>query len=79
MTAFMFHLLKFKHIRHYAKSLLFISLLANFHIITLAQLTPTSAEDRMKAVQQRKELEKRSVVNDISFRNIGPCNNERKS
>jgi photosystem II stability/assembly factor-like uncharacterized protein len=72
MTAFMFHLLKFKHTRNYAKSLLFITLLVSYHIITFAQLTPTAAEDRMKAVQQRKELEKRSVLNDISFRNIGP-------
>ena len=68
----MFHLLKFKHIRHYSKPLLFISLLVNSHLITFAQVAPTSAEDRMKAVQQRKELEKRSVLNDISFRNIGP-------
>jgi hypothetical protein len=68
----MFHLLKFKHIRHYAKPLLFISLLANFHIITIAQIAPTSPEERMKAVQQRKELEKRSLLNDISIRNIGP-------
>ena len=72
MTGFMLHVLKFKHFGHYAKSLLFINLLANFHIITIAQIAPTSAEERMKAVQQRKELEKRSVVNDISFRNIGP-------
>ena len=70
MTGFMLHVLKFKHIGHYAKSLLFISLLANFHIITIAQIAPTSAEERMKAVQQRKELEKRSVVNDISLSNI---------
>ena len=68
----MFHLLKFKHTRHLAKPLLFISLLANLHIISLAQVASTSAEDRMKAVQQRKDLEKRSVLNDISFRNIGP-------
>jgi photosystem II stability/assembly factor-like uncharacterized protein len=68
----MFYLLKFKHIRQYAKPLLLISLLANWHIIAIAQIGPTSAEDRMKAVQQRKELEKRSVLNDISFRNIGP-------
>src|SRR6185369_287233 len=68
----MFHLLKFKHIRHYAKHLLFISLLANFHLIIIAQISPTSAEERMKAMQQRKELEKRSLVNDVSFRNIGP-------
>ncbi|HEX6168357.1 MAG TPA: hypothetical protein VFZ33_01600, partial [Chitinophagaceae bacterium] len=68
----MFHLLNFEHITHYSKPLLFISLLANFHIITIAQIAPTSAEERMKAVQQRKELEKRSVLNDITFRNIGP-------
>src|SRR6478735_879778 len=72
MTGFMLRLLKFKNIRHYAKPLLFISLLANFYTITIAQIAPTSAEERMRAVQQRKELEKRSVVNDISFRNIGP-------
>ena len=72
MTVFMFQLLKFNHIRHYSKPLLLISLLAVCHIITFAQMAPTSAEDRMKAVQQRKELEKRSVLNDISFRNIGP-------
>jgi photosystem II stability/assembly factor-like uncharacterized protein len=68
----MFHLLKFKNIKYCAKPLLFISLLANCHILTFAQLAPTSAEERMKAVQQRKELEKRSVLNDINFRNIGP-------
>ena len=68
----MFHLLNFKQITHYAKPLLFITLLANFQIITIAQIAPTSAEERMKAVQQRKELEKRSVLNDIGFRNIGP-------
>ena len=68
----MFHLLKFKHIKYCAKTLLFISLLANCHLLTFAQLAPTSAEERMKAVQQRKDLEKRSVLNDINFRNIGP-------
>src|SRR5678816_2502912 len=72
MTGFMLRLLKFKHIGIYAKSLLFISILVSYQAIAFAQLAPTSAEDRMKAVQQRKELEKRSVVNDISFRNIGP-------
>ncbi|HEU5166476.1 MAG TPA: hypothetical protein VFU29_13085, partial [Chitinophagaceae bacterium] len=68
----MFHLLKFRHIRNKAKLLLIIGILANWHIITFAQVAPTSAEDRMKAVQQRKDLEKRSVLNDINFRNIGP-------
>jgi hypothetical protein len=68
----MFPLLKFNHTRYYAKPLLFTSLVICLHIIAFAQVAPTSAEDRMKAVQQRKDLEKRSVVNDISFRNIGP-------
>lgn len=72
MTAFMFHLLKFKHIRNNAKMLLIISILANWNMIMFAQVAPTSPEERMKKVQQRKELEKRSVLNDISFRNIGP-------
>ena len=72
MTGFMFTLLKFKHTTLYAKSLLFISLFVSYHTITIAQVAATSAEDRMKAVQQRKELEKRSVLNDIGFRNIGP-------
>jgi len=48
------------------------STLVNWHISTLAQVAPTSAEERLKKVQQRKELEKKSVLNDISFRNIGP-------
>jgi len=68
----MFPLLKFKHINTLIKPLLFICLIANWHICTFAQVAPTSAEERMKTVQQRKELEKRSVLNDISFRNIGP-------
>ena len=69
----MFYLLKFKHIKNGFKSLVFICIFSYLHIYTFAQVAPTSAEDRMKAVQQRKELEKRSVLNDISFRNIGPA------
>ena len=72
MTAFMLCLLKFRHIKYFSKSLLFICIFANWHISTFAQMQATSAEERMKKVQQRKELEKRSVINDISFRNIGP-------
>ncbi len=68
----MFPLLKFKPIKASVKLLFFISALASQHISTLAQVPATSAEERMKKVQQRKELEKRSVLNDISFRNIGP-------
>ena len=68
----MFSLLKFDHTKIYVRRVLFISTLALLHFCTFAQVSPTSAEERMKKVQQRKELEKRSVLNDINFRNIGP-------
>jgi photosystem II stability/assembly factor-like uncharacterized protein len=68
----MFHLLKFQPPAMFIKILVIISAFAHMHICTFAQVTPTSPEERMKKVQQRKELEKRSVLNDISFRNIGP-------
>lgn len=38
----------------------------------LAQIKPTPAADRMKAVQQRRLLEQRSMVNGIRFTGIGP-------
>src|SRR5215510_5294363 len=68
----MFQLLKFRTTKNCFKFLFFIGILLNHHFSTFAQVVPTSAEERMKASQQRKELEKRSVLNDISFRNIGP-------
>src|SRR5215510_9672105 len=68
----MFQLLKFRHSKLSIKTLVFICTFVYMHICTFAQTPATSAEERMKAVQQRKELEKRSVINDISFRNIGP-------
>lgn len=39
---------------------------------TLAQVKPTTADERLKGMQQRKVLEKRSLVNHLNFRNIGP-------
>jgi photosystem II stability/assembly factor-like uncharacterized protein len=39
---------------------------------SFAQPKSTSAEERLKSFQQRKDLEQKSVLNDISFRNIGP-------
>ena len=68
----MFPLLKFKLIKNYIKSLALICIFAHLAICLFAQTAPTSAEERMKKVQQRKELEKRSVLNEIAFRNIGP-------
>jgi photosystem II stability/assembly factor-like uncharacterized protein len=41
-------------------------------LTTSAQVKPTSAEKRLKGLQQRKVLEERSVLNSIKFRNIGP-------
>ena len=66
----MFRLLKFE--RKSSLYFSFIWLFIALQINLLAQVKPTSAEDRMKAVQQRKDLEKKSVLNSISFRNIGP-------
>ena len=68
----MFSLLKFNRLTISCKSFVLICLFAYSPICTFAQVKPTSAEERMKKVQQRKELERRSVLNDISFRNIGP-------
>src|SRR6185436_15119245 len=65
-------LLKFKHNGSFIKLLCLICIFAYFPLSTIAQVASTSAEERMKKVQQRKELEKRSVLNDISFRNVGP-------
>jgi len=39
---------------------------------TNAQVGPMPAAERLKGLQQRQVLEKRSVLNSISFRNIGP-------
>lgn len=39
---------------------------------SVAQVKSTPAEERLKSFQQRKDLEQKSVLNDISFRNIGP-------
>jgi len=41
-------------------------------LITQAQVKPTVAADRMKSIQQRKSLQQLSLVNHITFRNIGP-------
>ena len=41
-------------------------------VFTNAQVRVTTASDRLKGLEKRKELEKRSVLNTINFRNIGP-------
>lgn len=37
-----------------------------------AQIKPSTAEDRQKGMLVRKELEKRSLLKEVKFRNIGP-------
>lgn len=41
-------------------------------IFTNAQVKPTPAADRLRGLLQRQVLEKRSTINHIKFRNIGP-------
>lgn len=67
-------LLKFNHPFSHKTLLYFICIVVNLQICNsvFAQVNPTAAEERMKKIQQRKELEKKSLLNDISFRNIGP-------
>ena len=55
--------------------LLYCHLLFSFltvSILSKAQSSPTPPTERMKGMQQRAALEKGSVLNSISFRNIGP-------
>lgn len=55
-----------------AKRLFLISLYVITVLLASAQVNPTPASERMKKVEQRKSLQKRSVLNGVSFRNIGP-------
>lgn len=48
------------------------ALLAGLSLTTMAQVLPTPAADRLKATEQRKALDAKSILNDIKFRNIGP-------
>src|SRR6476646_2509103 len=55
--------------------ILFISVFTCAFFIRIsifAQVKPTPAGERMKSVEQRLALEKRSIVNDVKFRSIGP-------
>ncbi|HET9824078.1 MAG TPA: hypothetical protein VFP87_02025 [Chitinophagaceae bacterium] len=40
--------------------------------VASAQVKPSTAEERMKSIEQRLALEKKSIVNDVKFRSIGP-------
>ncbi len=69
----MISLLKFEpFVVHTNFYLVFFAILFSSFQVFFGQVAPTPAAMRMKKVEQRKELEKKSVLNEISFRNIGP-------
>lgn len=37
-----------------------------------AQIKPTTSDERLKSIEQRKSLSKQSLLNKVSFRNVGP-------
>jgi photosystem II stability/assembly factor-like uncharacterized protein len=43
-----------------------------FAVFGQAQVKPTLATDRLKLIEQRQALQKKSLVNQTGFRNIGP-------
>ena len=49
-----------------------IALLGGLTTHAYAQIKPTAAADRINGLQKRKLLEDKSVLKNISFRNIGP-------
>ncbi|MEI2755005.1 MAG: hypothetical protein V9F46_00985 [Chitinophagaceae bacterium] len=58
-----------------SKLKLSVSIFCSFSLLLQnvnAQISPTSAAERMKNIEIRKSLENKSVVNNIKFRNIGP-------
>lgn len=68
----MFNLLKF-----FSKPRSYFPVICTFAYLLIctfvfAQVKPTSAEERLRANEQRKALEKKSIVNDVKFRSIGP-------
>src|SRR5438045_3304434 len=68
----MFIQLKFLYPFKHKYSLFLISIFAYFHNCTFAQVKPTSAGERMKITERRFALEKKSILNDVKFRSIGP-------
>ena len=54
------------------KQIFSLAVVLVLNLTTIAQVNPTTAEERMKGLQQRKALENKSLVNGIKFRNIGP-------
>ncbi len=53
------------------KSIFILSFLV-ISVSVSAQIKPSSAEERQKGIAVRKELEQKSLLKDVKFRNIGP-------
>ena len=52
--------------------IIFTVVLLQICFVVFPQINPTPAEERMKGLKQRTVLEKASILNEITFRNIGP-------
>jgi photosystem II stability/assembly factor-like uncharacterized protein len=59
-------------IKNYLFKVTAVLLISLFINNVSAQIKPTTAEERAKGLQIRKELEKKSLLKDAKFRNIGP-------
>lgn len=55
-------------LNYYLSSLFFLCVT----VLSNAQVKPTSGADRLKGFQQKQLLEKRSVLDEIKFKSIGP-------
>lgn len=49
-----------------------LCLMMSMNALCVAQVAPTPASERIKVFEQRKSADQRSLLKDISFRNIGP-------
>src|ERR1043166_2676603 len=71
----MFRKLKF-YLSPFRFRILFISVFTSpvlFICISIsAQVKPTPAAERMKSVEQRLSLEKKSILNEVKFHSVGP-------
>jgi photosystem II stability/assembly factor-like uncharacterized protein len=68
----MFFNFKFTELRCAFKTVLFLFVSILTFGFVWAQVTPTSAIDRLNGLAKRKLLHNQSLLKDISFRNIGP-------
>src|SRR4030095_4001569 len=68
----MLRLLKFSRLSYTKGILLCLFAHAALWINSYAQVSSTPASERLKGLEQRKLLEQKSILNEITFRNIGP-------